>query len=99
MGVLVRKDSNSFYFYSKWRESHPFFPFSPIDANPSSQSVDFAFLSRVTSSCSRADSDVEFWADHSSDDDDDEEEDESEEEGVEIEFEEEDREVRQQLKH
>ena len=53
------------------------------------QNDDFAFLSRVAEKSARVDSDVEFWADHSSDEDDDD--DDSEEEGVEFEFEEEDR--------
>ena len=66
-----------------------------IDALFIAQSVDFEFLSRVTNGCTRADSDVEFWADHSSDEEDDDEDDEydSEEEGVEFEFEQEDRQV------
>ena len=55
-----------------------------IDTLFIAQSVDFEFLSRVTNGCTRADSDVEFWADHSSDedeeeDDDDEDDDEEDE--------------------
>ena len=49
----------------------------------------------MTGTSASADSDVEFWADHSSDDDDDDVD--SEEEGVEFEFEEEDRQVGQKF--